>query len=391
MTTTQAIKLLKNGEAQLCLDTNDYKNLLSIVGEIIWIDVKKYCVLCNGKPMWGDAEFWSFGSILPIIKLSEIEENCQYCEYHTSAAGNETKVVECSRCKGLRQLDTVQKILNIATELIKNQKPKTPNYKYIGIYKAFSEKGENRGEPLRMSDQTEMGRQFNEAVEKELSKKSLMIYKNDGEISQHWKDRFPSVFKPTKETLNKIIQSLKPNTMQVTNNNGEITLNGIKIDAQTADRIVGIRKEQLKKPTLEIWKWYKDKYDRLFCPTEILTDNSCRAYGFEAGSKDYIAVDADSFSWEINGSEFPATDQEVTESLRTEFKKKYKVGDNIQFLSGEVAVLMGYETWLINGKLCAGCLGEWELFDNGQWATIIPTYTHAQIEEKIGKFNYKGE
>ena len=102
MTTTQAIKLLKNGEAQLCLDKITNPRILSaITGTVRLSDFKKYCVLVSGCAMWGDAEFWSFGAILPIIKLSEIEQEqsrCRKCVYEFSSNIGYVKVSACRKC-----------------------------------------------------------------------------------------------------------------------------------------------------------------------------------------------------------------------------------------------------------------------------------------------------
>lgn len=134
---------------------------------------------------------------------------------------------------------------------------------------------------------------------------------------------------------------------------------------------------------LTVGKWYKDKYDRLFCPTELINSKECKAYGFGAGGNEYLYLKTP-FNWEINGSEREATEQEVTEALTKETRKRYKVGDYVEkihhfsneYIRGANAFIVidsDYKVWY------GGCI----VFKDGVFASVIPTITIPEAEAKL--------
>jgi len=385
MTPQQAIKLLKNGEAQLYVDCDSPATV-----SIIFNNVSKPDPFIRGsymrKTLLGFEAYFLDKTGLPIIKLSEIEEQCEcrtegdalyqcdncyekavkdhVCDYHCDNGGFCLK----------RSDEAVKRNIREVKSLLR------PNYGRV-------EKTGESEYTVYLTNPLKVGETF-KLDELSIEKPKLKISK---EMLDFGKSNW---FTGDLTNLESHIQSLKTTTMQVTNNNGEITLNGIVIDNETADRIVEIRKEQLGKPVLETGKWYKDKYGRLFYPTKIHNDRSCDAYGFGWIKKEFIAEDHGLVGWEINGSEVPATDQEVTEALKSEAVKrglhegrhhwpeKSYLGIRQSVSDFTYDDVSGYPR-LTNSNME-------NVFQSGKWAVAgLPTYTHAEIEAKIGEFNYK--
>lgn len=476
MTTTQAIKLLKNGEAQLCLDKITNPRILSAITGTVWLsDFKKYCVLVSGCAMWGDAEFWSFGAILPIIKLSEIEQECMECVYETSTDGMRTvKVAECRNCKAIKYAlqmpdgktydvappKTIATIHSVGS--VKNNLSCEKFYKSTVEEKPNHGRVEKTGEseytvyltkPLKPGETLKLDELSIEKPKLEISKEMTDFCKSHwftGDLTEFdlrdWPkytpitsevaeftiddpdNMFYTVFKDCKdkkayidvmhykiyikdfrfeklENKLKIIWN-KPNTetMQVTTNeNGEITLSGITIDNDTVDRIVAIWKEQTERAKMpEMNKWHKSFRGHLYFFKEVIGNNKyIESYGFNSDGKwsDSTHRDYDALS-----KYEPATDQEVTEALKGYAEKKgYEDGNyNCMLTVTHTHLFKGlgkpvFEFYAKENRLVIGAENTKKrnvIFDNGKWATIIekPTYTHAQLEKKLGEtFNYKGE
>lgn len=139
-----------------------------------------------------------------------------------------------------------------------------------------------------------------------------------------------------------------------------------------------------EKKELAVEKWYKDKYGRLFCPTEIINSKKCKGYGFGCVKKQFLSIDS-KFDWEINGSEVEATPKEVEGAL---IKEAVKIGYhtdkpihiNYKNGSGFMKNPSKNDFWFRDGILY---LWDIKIFEEGVWSEIIPTITKQEAEEKL--------
>lgn len=135
--------------------------------------------------------------------------------------------------------------------------------------------------------------------------------------------------------------------------------------------------------------WYKDKeYPFWLC----FFENDCLIYGFDIDGDYFInkkpVLDTD------KTNDIQATEQEVFEALKNEAVKRYKKGDYINGLySRKVKTLTFESTGIGRDKVHVDlyyCV--WmniensrneKVFDNGIWATIIPTKTKEEAEKLL--------
>jgi len=464
MTPTQAIKLLKNGEAQLENDVRNFDLIHRIMTEAFPKDQRGSQYQCtyymNGSICLENPELWVSSNRkfldLPIIKLSEIDE---------TDLGELTKIHDCSfkvtfknpkkeffltcnpdllgfpdgdyrflleaeveeNCTCRVYGDALYQCDNCYEQAVKNHvcdyhcenggfclKRSDENMKRVlreirytkrtghtikerdeAKWQAESDALDAIKYALNMPD----GKTYDIAPPKTCAAiHSVASVKNNLSGKKFYKGTVEDkpILNPIADIALQVLdavistmkQSLKPNTMQVTNNNGEITLNGIVIDNKTADRIVEIRKEQLS--AIEPNKWYKN-FTGAIINFQGYKDFAC--YGFDCNGKwTQHTTFYDHESWT------PATAEEVTEALTKEaVKRGFVKGVTVdrsslkrEFVNPIVGLDTECEPRFENDRNQFAMFAR-VVFDNGQWATIVPTYTHAQIEEKIGKFNYKGE
>jgi len=137
---------------------------------------------------------------------------------------------------------------------------------------------------------------------------------------------------------------------------------------------------------LEVGKWYKDKYKRLFQVTSLLNYKECLGIGFGCIGGYY--GNEHKLPWEINGSEVEATEQEVETALINEAKKRgFKNGVWVKTINGTKKRIKGdlffyfKENKIMSMFDFDGMNGL--IFHNGKWAEIIPTLTQKEAEEKL--------
>lgn len=140
---------------------------------------------------------------------------------------------------------------------------------------------------------------------------------------------------------------------------------------------------------LEVGKWYKDTYNRLFFITTIIDKENCDGYGFGYGGAFFVIKDM-RFSWKINGKEIEATEEEVKEALIKEAKKRGidKQGNTLFCLQqqrnifnniNEDAVFYYSFNMMYYNGIC--------VYKNGEFSKVFSN----PIEEKIKKYERKIE
>ena len=141
---------------------------------------------------------------------------------------------------------------------------------------------------------------------------------------------------------------------------------------------------------LEVGKWYKDRFNRLFCVSSTIDYKNCLAYGFGCITNNFIHQNG--CAWEINGSEVKATKQEVFEALKNEAVKRGFVEGNY-FIEPDNCVAHSYQKRLIKGSIKAYmpdnsmlCMSGNNslIYKNGKWATIASTKTKEEAEKLLG-------
>lgn len=146
------------------------------------------------------------------------------------------------------------------------------------------------------------------------------------------------------------------------------------------------------KNELEVGKWYKNKYDSLFCVTEK-DDEKYRAYGFAQGNW----IDLGEFTNnEDLSTDTEATPQEVETALTNEAKKRYRIGDiinpleNYYYVDFKKLTIENLNFISENNNSCVFIeksngynIG---VMKNGKWATIIERkkMTISEIENELG-------
>ena len=154
-----------------------------------------------------------------------------------------------------------------------------------------------------------------------------------------------------------------------------------------------------------IWKVQIEKeFPKLF-----KEDNKVIGWYFSGNSKGFLhyfngTKKAYGFSWIEKWSDnltvssikkgcVAATDKEVEQALIKEAKKRgFKLGVNFKFIKGGVnysglrkIAKVGSTFKYENGILQTLGYGEWTIFNNGKWATIVETITKEQAEKELGK------
>lgn len=153
------------------------------------------------------------------------------------------------------------------------------------------------------------------------------------------------------------------------------------------------------KTELEVGKWYKSNYPLLIFVEEI-HHSYLVGYGFnsieEFKKGEFCRRQNDKYEVDYKNFNFKeATEQEVETALINEANKKYKIGDYINGLySKKVKCLTFESTGNGQGNVCVDSYySVWinvgngyneKVFDNGNWAEIIPTLTKKEAEEKLG-------
>lgn len=140
-----------------------------------------------------------------------------------------------------------------------------------------------------------------------------------------------------------------------------------------------------EKKELVVGKWYKSlEYPKqIVFASDIKDVQNIKGYGFDTRG-DWESCD-NRFSWRlpINGNYTEATNQEVEEALikeagRRGFKEKdlfIKLNDKQYQLEKEIGTFQ----FLANILFYQGA----PIFNNGQWASIIPTMSKSEAEEKL--------
>ena len=138
---------------------------------------------------------------------------------------------------------------------------------------------------------------------------------------------------------------------------------------------------------LESGKWYTNQaMDKraLFCFTGGYDINlRPLGYGFETCGK----WAHDQLGWGTVDLK-PATDSEVEAALINEAKKRGFKGNHIKLISGKIGEsssrLTGTYLYNDNRIMAYGDSGTYTLYKDGIWATLIPTMTQKEAEEKLG-------
>lgn len=85
-----------------------------------------------------------------------------------------------------------------------------------------------------------------------------------------------------------------------------------------------------------------------------------------------------------NNDYYEATHQEVETALKNEAVKWYKVGDYIDCINGVIVDIRGINFNYKDGALyIADSHTKYKVFENGIWATVIPTMSLKEAEEKL--------
>jgi hypothetical protein len=141
------------------------------------------------------------------------------------------------------------------------------------------------------------------------------------------------------------------------------------------------------KKELEVGKWYKKEYFKAIFLFNGLKDRDGDALGCGFIDTFWINNDPDN-GW---GKDFVlATPEQVETALINELWKRFKIEDRIKCVNGTETTIKGRRI-AFNVKKNVITLDDsenlYELFNNGEWATIAepPTeLTVAEIEKKLG-------
>lgn len=131
------------------------------------------------------------------------------------------------------------------------------------------------------------------------------------------------------------------------------------------------------KPKLEVGKWYKNRYDSLFC-IEKIDGDFAYGYGFNLHWKNES-------KWSLNGI-IEATPQEVETSLINEAKKRgYKTGVFCEFGFIKDIREIKNDNYRYHEGLNALLIGNDVIFQDGKWSPIIETITKEEAEKILNK------
>lgn len=134
------------------------------------------------------------------------------------------------------------------------------------------------------------------------------------------------------------------------------------------------------KVKLEVGKWYKNDQNSIFFTCNV-NNKKPYGYGITAGK---VFVEDDNFAaWSVSGIKL-ATEQEVLEALKNEaVKRGFVDGSYIKLEDYEGFCRKNEDSKYFTKHNCFDFLGR-TVFDNGKWATIIPTKTKEEAEKLLG-------
>lgn len=141
------------------------------------------------------------------------------------------------------------------------------------------------------------------------------------------------------------------------------------------------------KVELEVGKWYKTTHKRgkcLFCFTgDFDEDNYPLGYGFDSDNKFHISYSNSGWGFEKCNPRI-ATPKEVQQALEKEaVNRGFEEGVYFTDINNDTFLLtkdFGKKYHFENNRLY---LYGWEIFNNGQWATVKQPITKQEAEEKL--------
>lgn len=161
---------------------------------------------------------------------------------------------------------------------------------------------------------------------------------------------------------------------------------------QVEQTLAEIKAEMASKAVvLEVGKWYKTNYSifRFLGGSENENFGWGKGYGLVEG--EWVGEeDEESFNgWSKNCNWKPATESEVSTALIAEAKKRglvegaYFYNDHLKGGSVKTPRRFKSNEYKYDVDKNTLCLSGWLIFQNGVWATPIPTLTKAEAEEKL--------
>ena len=134
-------------------------------------------------------------------------------------------------------------------------------------------------------------------------------------------------------------------------------------------------KELKNKPKFEVGRWYKSNYTKtLFYLTIPAVGDKQYGYGFGHDGRWHDLDESEKYWNELVA--IPATTEEVKSALVKEAEKRgFKEGVNVKSLlyaKGKIdSNIFSFDITKNNTRLYVGENGQFNIFDNGQWAEII--------------------